>query len=121
MAFVFSSRRRHTRWPRDWSSDVCSSDLGVQVEITPRGARTLLGTPAGALGPAVVDLEELLGRSAAVLPQRLHERSGWLRRFALLEEVLLHRLAHDDAPASVPAELDAAWDLLMRSAGKIGR
>src|SRR5207253_7758129 len=21
-------RRRHTRWPRDWSSDVCSSDLG---------------------------------------------------------------------------------------------
>src|SRR5207253_5338339 len=25
----FSSRRRHTRWPRDWSSDVCSSDLGA--------------------------------------------------------------------------------------------
>src|SRR5690625_6559129 len=27
--FFFSSRRRHTRWPRDWSSDVCSSDLEV--------------------------------------------------------------------------------------------
>src|SRR5690625_7736984 len=25
--FFFSSRRRHTRWARDWSSDVCSSDL----------------------------------------------------------------------------------------------
>src|SRR5690625_7895403 len=25
--FFFSSRRRHTSWPRDWSSDVCSSDL----------------------------------------------------------------------------------------------
>src|SRR5439155_6216113 len=25
--FFFSGRRRHTRWPRDWSSDVCSSDL----------------------------------------------------------------------------------------------
>src|SRR5207253_5964245 len=24
-----SSRRRHTRWPRDWSSDVCSSDLAA--------------------------------------------------------------------------------------------
>src|SRR5207253_7753216 len=24
-----SSGRRHTRWPRDWSSDVCSSDLSV--------------------------------------------------------------------------------------------
>src|SRR6266508_873250 len=27
--FFFSSRRRHTRWPRDWSSDVCSSDLSA--------------------------------------------------------------------------------------------
>src|SRR5690606_41636659 len=26
-AFFFSSRRRHTRFSRDWSSDVCSSDL----------------------------------------------------------------------------------------------
>src|SRR5947209_12839941 len=26
--FFFSSRRRHTRYWRDWSSDVCSSDLG---------------------------------------------------------------------------------------------
>src|SRR5207253_7798106 len=29
--FFFSSRRRHTRWPRDWSSDVCSSDLPVVI------------------------------------------------------------------------------------------
>src|SRR5215217_9066180 len=28
--FFFSSRRRHTRYWRDWSSDVCSSDLGQQ-------------------------------------------------------------------------------------------
>src|SRR6266508_4966213 len=27
LVFFFSSRGRHTRWPRDWSSDVCSSDL----------------------------------------------------------------------------------------------
>src|SRR3712207_7477228 len=27
----FSSRRRHTRYWRDWSSDVCSSDLGSAV------------------------------------------------------------------------------------------
>src|SRR5207253_4671989 len=30
--FFFSSRRRHTRWPRDWSSDVCSSDLSQRQE-----------------------------------------------------------------------------------------
>src|SRR5437660_3160562 len=33
VCFFFSSRRRHTRWPRDWSSDVCSSDL---MYSTPR-------------------------------------------------------------------------------------
>src|SRR5690625_960336 len=30
--FFFSSRRRHTRLPRDWSSDVCSSDLERYIE-----------------------------------------------------------------------------------------
>src|SRR5690625_7974440 len=30
--FLFSSRRRHTRWPRDWSSDVCSSDLELHFD-----------------------------------------------------------------------------------------
>src|SRR5256884_2494402 len=30
--FFFSSRRRHTRCSRDWSSDVCSSDLLVRLQ-----------------------------------------------------------------------------------------
>src|SRR5439155_9314522 len=34
--FFFSSRRRHTRWPRDWSSDVCSSDLKWGLDPRPR-------------------------------------------------------------------------------------
>src|SRR5690606_11830316 len=34
--FFFSSRRRHTRFSRDWSSDVCSSDL---VRLRERSAR----------------------------------------------------------------------------------
>src|SRR5690606_39762419 len=29
--FFFSSRRRHTRFSRDWSSDVCSSDLSAEL------------------------------------------------------------------------------------------
>src|SRR5699024_6106979 len=34
--FFFSSRRRHTRSKRDWSSDVCSSDLTLKViEVSP--------------------------------------------------------------------------------------
>src|SRR5690348_17402971 len=32
MIFFFSSRRRHTRWTGDWSSDVCSSDLALSSD-----------------------------------------------------------------------------------------
>src|SRR6266511_5928261 len=36
MFSFFSSRRRHTRFSRDWSSDVCSSDLGYgAVQVSP--------------------------------------------------------------------------------------
>src|SRR3989442_11947370 len=40
--FFFSSRRRHTRCGRDWSSDVCSSDLGCGT--APVYMRLNLGT-----------------------------------------------------------------------------
>src|SRR5207249_8811518 len=46
--FVFlSSRRRHTRSKRDWSSDVCSSDLVRKQTITLGGAfsKRLMGGP----------------------------------------------------------------------------
>src|SRR5207302_2720961 len=39
--FFFSSRRRHTRFSRDWSSDVCSSDLPA---LPPTGPE-LVGVP----------------------------------------------------------------------------
>src|SRR6266511_6146525 len=43
ISFFFSSRRRHTRFSRDWSSDVCSSDLDdTDVAPGPRAPR-----PAG--------------------------------------------------------------------------
>src|SRR3989442_942607 len=44
--FFFSSRRRHTRCGRDWSSDVCSSDL------SPAPPPTISLIPGGAASPA---------------------------------------------------------------------
>src|SRR5690348_17825738 len=38
--FFFSSRRRHTRWTGDWSSDVCSSDLVDELDQAYRAAAT---------------------------------------------------------------------------------
>src|SRR3989449_4587185 len=37
LLFFFSSRRRHTRCSRDWSSDVCSSDLYVIIVVSLAG------------------------------------------------------------------------------------
>src|SRR5438067_3877962 len=44
--FFFSSRRRHTRSKRDWSSDVCSSDLPVLRELFQIFERSTLGIKA---------------------------------------------------------------------------
>src|SRR5256886_16775786 len=40
--FFFSSRRRHTRFDCDWSSDVCSSDLLTPAELSPKAAPVAL-------------------------------------------------------------------------------
>src|SRR5690348_17393797 len=45
--FFFSSRRRHTRWTGDWSSDVCSSDLG---EVGKRTTAIVIGCGPVGLG-----------------------------------------------------------------------
>src|SRR5690606_39490710 len=39
--FFFSSRRRHTRFSRDWSSDVCSSDLARELVISVKNSVTI--------------------------------------------------------------------------------
>src|SRR5690625_7836806 len=61
--FFFSSRRRHTRWPRDWSSDVCSSDLPAALG-------------KGVLGAQVVHMARgiLIGLVALVVDDRSEER-----------------------------------------------
>src|SRR2546422_5172408 len=52
LVFFFSSRRRHTRCSRDWSSDVCSSDL-AKVFVA-------FGLPVGELESAVqIGLERI--------------------------------------------------------------
>src|SRR5207247_5336693 len=47
--FLFSSRRRHTRSTRDWSSDVCSSDLYAGMFHVGGGARIYRSDGCGAI------------------------------------------------------------------------
>src|SRR5207302_2877473 len=51
----FSSRRRHTRFSRDWSSDVCSSDLGHADAFLAEGAGSGLATFGIPRSPGVTD------------------------------------------------------------------
>src|SRR5256884_8131378 len=71
MFFFFSSRRRHTRCSRDWSSDVCSSDLddtakrfesyGWHVE------RVADGNDLGALDGALAAARRVADRPSLVI------------------------------------------------------
>src|SRR5207247_3438822 len=84
LSFFFSSRRRHTRSTRDWSSDVCSSDLvSVTVQMT-LVVPTLKTAGASLATLATAQLSEVAGTPRTTLVARSEERrvgkecrSGW--------------------------------------------
>lgn len=93
---------------------------GVQVALTPLGARALLGLPAGALGPTIVDLATLLGPVADELVERVRGGRTWRERFAALDGVLA-RAARTARPPAPPApELRRAWARLCATRGAVG-
>jgi AraC-like DNA-binding protein len=69
---------------------------GVQVDLTPTGARRLLGLPLSELDGRVVALRDLLGSDARRLSERLGEEPRWERRLDLLEAVLIRRIQAAD-------------------------
>src|SRR5690348_18494820 len=66
--FLFSSRRRHTRWTGDWSSDVCSSDLGGggRLEVARRVQAEQPEEPLQVLGQLLVGQREGGGEGTPV-------------------------------------------------------
>src|SRR5690606_39896945 len=79
--FFFSSRRRHTRFSRDWSSDVCSSDLLSQHQDRERGTENEQGAKDELHGSQ----RRILGwagaaRMHSLAPHREHLRAGQPRQ-----------------------------------------
>src|SRR5439155_12757809 len=89
--FFFSSRRRHTRWPRDWSSDVCSSDLYRYHDLFREALRARLH----ASQPELVPL--------------LHQRvARWYETQGEWREAIAHALAAPDYPLAASLMEQAA-------------
>src|SRR5215813_15554353 len=104
--FFFSSRRRHTRCGRDWSSDVCSSDLGDRVH-----AEVLQLADSG---DVEADLRDLARRQLKLVMQ---PRVLQLRRLVIGEAGRfpeLGRTFYDRGPGRTIEALSATFERLAK-------
>src|SRR5215203_7525263 len=94
--FFFSSRRRHTRYWRDWSSDVCSSDLHHRRGCC-RASSPAAMVPAANNGPAVrkpcmhdpaAELRQIASDYKAALEKVAQEQEGLALHLAMLADEL---------------------------------
>src|SRR3712207_1145272 len=118
--FFFSSRRRHTRYWRDWSSDVCSSDLadtlaewlqahpGVEIISRDRAKEYADGASRGApTAIQVADRFHLLQNLREAL-QRFLEHHQALLRQATAPPQPVDLAPSSAAPSAAPASDDGA-------------
>jgi AraC-like DNA-binding protein len=82
------------------------SQRGLEVYLTPVGARLVTGVPMRHLRGRVVALDDLFGTRGGLVREQLLEAANWSERFAIVDRFLLARLGEAEAP---PASL--AWAL----------
>ncbi len=103
----------HTRYAL---TETAGAQSGLQMNLTPIGARQLCGMSMHVLADHVVKLEDAFGAVAGSMADALREASDWRRRFDLLDRFIAQRLA--DAPT--PCRLAAAgWRRLEAAAGRL--
>ncbi|MHA6782390.1 helix-turn-helix domain-containing protein [Pseudonocardia saturnea] len=91
---------------------------GLQVDLTPLGAYTLLGRPMDGLTNRVPRLDELDVPELAALPARLAADPDWPARYARVDAALLRLL--DASRVRPDPEVAWAWRQLRRSGGRAG-
>ncbi|MBL7497622.1 AraC family transcriptional regulator [Frankia sp. CNm7] len=90
---------------------------GVQLALSPRGARALLGVPPAELAGRLVTLDDLFGEAATGrLLDDLHCARDWPARRAVVESALRRRLGSGNA-GEPPWQVRRAWRLLVASGG----
>jgi AraC-like DNA-binding protein len=78
----------------------------LQVDLTPLGARRLVGMPMSELANQTVPLEDALGRFGHHLVQRVGDAPDWPTRFALIDDAIRARLAE-----ATPVDPGVEWSL----------
>jgi AraC-like DNA-binding protein len=92
---------------------------GIQLALTPLGARALLGMPAGQLANLDVDASAVLGRFAVELRERIGEQGTWAGRFSVLDALLGERIRAADCAACARPEVGYAWRRLRAVSGAV--
>jgi AraC-like DNA-binding protein len=69
-------------------------EASIQVNLTPLGARALLGLPLSEISRTVVELSDVLPNVRG-LSDRLATTTSWLERFRIVENILIERLSLD--------------------------
>src|SRR5215831_10206050 len=84
---------------------------GIQVALSPLGARALLGVPAGELASIDVEASEVCGSLATQIQERIQAEATWPRRFAVVDAVLARTLRdyRTDGGPDVSAEVGFTW------------
>lgn len=92
---------------------------GLQAAVHPLAARRLFGMPAGELARMSLEGEDVLGRAAPLLRERLAEATDWDERFAIFAAELGLGDGERSGPASPRPEVVEAWRLLTASRGRL--
>lgn len=89
---------------------------GIQLGLTPRGARALLGLPAAGLAAAMVPLEELVGDQ---MYDEVAGAASWDQRFRALDRHLLALVTERHHGQQIRSELLWAWARLEKTSGGV--
>jgi AraC-like DNA-binding protein len=92
--------------------------FGLQLGLSPRGARALFGLPPAELAERSVELEDVVGPVARSLREELEGYASWPERFAAVERVLRGLVGRHEVRAQVRPEVGEAWRLIRRGRGR---
>jgi AraC-like DNA-binding protein len=95
---------------------------GVQLGLTPLGARMLLGVPASSVAHWDAEATDVVGQFARRLREAIMAQPDWAGRFTVLDELLLRRAAQAEADRvrEVRPEVRYGWRRLRETSGAVG-